>query len=186
MNFPRFTTVLLLGAFAVASWQRNPPAEAVVEDPTNETTALEGIAKLEGMVTFNLEDGEVRNRENPDNFWIPTRARRDNLAEDELVKLIFNLSDGKQTQVERMWVIIKSRDGSRYNGILDNDPYCTDQIKAGLEVSFEPRHVIDIYEGVITETNHSEQGDAGQPSTRSESDSEGNDNPQPESEMRSR
>jgi uncharacterized protein YegJ (DUF2314 family) len=87
------------------------------------------------------------------------------------------LSNGKQTQVERMWVLIKSRNGSRYTGILDNDPYCTDQIKAGLEVSFEPRHVIDIYEFVITETNKTEQGDAGQPATRSELDSEGDDTP---------
>jgi|GEM_PF-3085063 hypothetical protein len=32
-----------------------------------------------------------------------------------------------------------------YVGVLDNDPYCTDQIQAGLELEFTPKHVINIY-----------------------------------------
>lgn len=121
-------------------------SESSVEAKRGKTADLDKIAKLHGKITFTLEDGEARNRESPDTFWIPSLVRRENLVVDDLVKLVFNLSDGNQTQGERMWVIVKSGDSSGYIGILDNDPYCTDQIKAGLEVSFEPRHVIDIYE----------------------------------------
>lgn len=55
-----------------------------------------------------------------------------------------------------MWVIVKSGDSSGYTGTLDNDPYSTNQIKAGLEVSFEPRHVIEIFEDEIPDTEEAE------------------------------
>ena len=115
-------------------------------DEHTSASSLEKIAKLEGDVTFTLEDGEARHREHPDTFWVPTRKDRENLVKDDLVKLVFNLTDGKQTQAERMWVLITSGDSAGYTGKLDNDPYCMDKIKAGLEVAFEPRHVIEIYE----------------------------------------
>ena len=79
------------------------------------------------------------------------------------MKLVFNLTDGEQTQGERMWVIVKGGDSSGYTGILDNDPYSTDQIKAGLEVSFEPRHVIDIFEDESPTNEEAEQDAAGNP-----------------------
>lgn len=44
-----------------------------------------------------------------------------------------------------MWVIVKERTEVGYVGTLDNDPYCTDQLRAGTEVHFEPRHVISIW-----------------------------------------
>ena len=56
-----------------------------------------------------------------------------------------------------MWVLVKSADSSGYTGVLDNDPYSTDQIKAGLEISFEPRHVIDIYEVESSEAEEAEK-----------------------------
>lgn len=43
-------------------------------------------------------------------------------------------------------VTFKLEDGSGYTGTLDNDPYSTNKIKAGFEISFEPRHVIDIFD----------------------------------------
>lgn len=125
--------------------------------PETETaTAIDEIAKLRGEVTFTLEDAEALNREYPDTFWIPPKERRENLVKDDLVKLVFNLSDGSNTQGERMWVIVKGGDRSGYSGVLDNDPYSTDQIKAGLELSFEPRHVIDIFEDEPTGADNAE------------------------------
>ena len=122
---------------------------------------LDQIAKLLGDVTFTFEDGEALNQENPDTFWIPPKERRENLVKDDLVKLVFNLTDGQRTQGERMWVIVKGGDSSGYTGILDNDPYSTDQIKAGLEVSFEPRHVIDIFEDENPNKEEAEQAVSG-------------------------
>jgi hypothetical protein len=33
-----------------------------------------------------------------------------------------------------------------YVGTLDNDPYCTDEIRSGMRVEFHSDHVIQIYE----------------------------------------
>lgn len=48
---------------------------------------------------------------------------------------------------KRMWVLVKERLDGWYLGILDNDPYCTDRIQAGMELWSQPRHVIDIDRG---------------------------------------
>lgn len=120
-------------------------ADDEVDEVVEPRPVLEHVTQLEGAVTFTLEDGEILNKENPDTFWIPALDRRENLKEDDLVKLIFTITDGEKSQGERMWVLVKSGDGSGYTGILDNDPYSTDQMEAGISVSFEPRHVIDIY-----------------------------------------
>jgi hypothetical protein len=44
-----------------------------------------------------------------------------------------------------MWVIVKGKQQGGYLGILDNDPVCTQKMRSGVEVRFEPRHVISIY-----------------------------------------
>jgi uncharacterized protein YbaA (DUF1428 family) len=44
-----------------------------------------------------------------------------------------------------MWFKVKERLGDWYLGALDNDPYFTDIIRAGMPLWFQPRHVIDIY-----------------------------------------
>lgn len=46
-----------------------------------------------------------------------------------------------------MWVVVQTPlQNGTYIGTLDNDPYCTDDIKAGMTVVFEPRHVIQVYD----------------------------------------
>jgi uncharacterized protein YegJ (DUF2314 family) len=103
------------------------------------------------LVSWELDDGEAANREAPSTFWIPPRQKRDSLAHGDVVKLIFrivlrNTNTGEeQVEVERMWVIVERREGSGYVGILDNDPYCTTDLKSGDTVLFEPRHVIQVY-----------------------------------------
>lgn len=142
---------------ALAACTPKPSGESAANEKSEKTSIFDQIAQLDGRVTFTLEDAENLSRENPDSFWIPARGRRESLVEEDLVKLIFNISDGDQTQGERMWVLVKSADRSRYIGVLDNDPHFTDQIKAGLEVEFEPRHVIDIYEVEFPVNHEAEQ-----------------------------
>ncbi len=143
----------VLGAIVLATLvgcDARPPVDPEPESqPESEVAAKivpDGVRELQGTVSFTLDDGEVRHRENPDTFWIPPKAERETLVEGDLVKLVFNLTDGEQTQGERMWVLVTGKTASGYTGTIDNDPYSTDRIKAGHAVAFEPRHVIDIYE----------------------------------------
>ena len=63
----------------------------------------------------------------------------------DIVKLMFRFQGQNGSQVESMWVIVKERLEIGYRGELDNDPYCTDQIRSGVEVRFGPQHIIDIW-----------------------------------------
>jgi hypothetical protein len=108
--------------------------------------------KLSNIKTdgWELDDGEAIHSEHPDTFWIPAFDVRNSLQTEQLVKLIFRIvtvdeAGEEEVNVERMWVIVKGRIGSLYKGQLDNDPYCTEGIRAGMEVWFLPKHVIDIY-----------------------------------------
>ncbi len=98
-----------------------------------------------------LEDGEALHREAPDTFWLPDLERREALQPGDLAKLVFRISVDNADEpiaVERMWVLVRERVGSRYLGVLDNDPYAieeNDELWSGVELPFSPRHVIDIY-----------------------------------------
>ncbi len=100
---------------------------------------------------WQLDDGEDRHRESPDTFYLPPADVRSSLLPGQIVKLIFRIeledNDQVRTQeVERMWVIVRIplTDG-KYVGTLDNDPQCTEGIKSGMKVVFEPRHVIQLH-----------------------------------------
>lgn len=101
--------------------------------------------KVEGDVSYVLEDGEAYHAANPATFEIPSLERRQGLKPGEIVKLMFRISNGSDSLVERMWVIVEERTASGYVGRLDNDPACTDRIRAGMKVKFEPRHVINVF-----------------------------------------
>ena len=103
------------------------------------------VRMLSGEVTYTLEDGEQYHAENPGTFEIPSLEQRRNLKNGDIVKLMFRISNGKDSLVERMWVIVRSSSRDGYVGSLDNDPGCTKKIRAGMKVSFQPRHVINIW-----------------------------------------
>src|SRR5690554_8194534 len=84
------------------------------------------------MVSFELESGEQLHAEAPDTFWIPSLKSRESLSPGDIVKLVFRIEVDGEVDVERMWVIVQKVVAGGYVGILDNDPYCTDQIQAGL------------------------------------------------------
>ncbi len=95
---------------------------------------------------YALDNGEELNRECPDTFWIPARDERENLIPGDLVKLIFRISLGEEEHVERMWVIVEERKSGGYIGALDNDPYCTTELRSGERIEFRPEHIVQIYE----------------------------------------
>lgn len=72
---------------------------------------------------------------------------RNNLkVRDFSVLLVFRIEEDGEVNVERMWVVVKEATAEGYVSILDNDPYFTDQIQAGVELEFAPKHIIDIYD----------------------------------------
>jgi uncharacterized protein YegJ (DUF2314 family) len=96
-------------------------------------------------VKYTLDDGEEIHREAPDTFWLPDAEERRKLQPGQIVKLIFRIEVGDEVHVERMWVKVKGQSPTGYIGELDNDPYCTTDLRAGETVLFQPRHVINIY-----------------------------------------
>lgn len=100
-----------------------------------------------------LEDGEARHADAPQSFWIPELRRRESLQHGDLAKLLFRIAlDDKADPfaVERMWVLVRGRDGPRYFGVLFNNPASietNDELGIGIEVPFYARHVIDIIPG---------------------------------------
>ncbi|WP_440904789.1 DUF2314 domain-containing protein [Catenovulum sp. SX2] len=99
-------------------------------------------------VSWYLEDGVARNKEFPSTFFIPKQWKKALVGQGDIVKLMFNISftdDGKEAcEIERMWVIVTEKSGDLYKGVLDNDPYCTSELKSGVSVEFEGRHIIAI------------------------------------------
>ena len=95
---------------------------------------------------YTLDNGEELNQEFPETFRIPPREERENLLPGELVKLIFRITLEEEQHVERMWVLVKERKDNGYIGELDNDPYCTTELHAGVAVEFRPEHIIQVYE----------------------------------------
>lgn len=101
---------------------------------------------------WRLEDGEKLNAEYPATFQIPDFEVRNILQPGDIAKLIFSIAvrgEGEPS-VERMWVIVRERVPGGYLGILDNDPDCIEQNEqfwSGIELPFEPRHVIDVRHG---------------------------------------
>jgi hypothetical protein len=89
-----------------------------------------------------LDDAEKRSREAPDSFFIPPLERRVALEPGRAVKLIFMIDPPVEgTNAERMWVEVKEQRGGGYVGELLNDPSVIAALRAGDDVSFEPRHV---------------------------------------------
>jgi len=98
---------------------------------------------------WEIDDAEVAHAEFPDSYEIPNLADRQSLRPGDLAKVRFYMRTESEAgdvvdHGERMWVIVRSTSGHWYEGILDNDPYCTTEITAGMPVWFEARHVIAI------------------------------------------
>jgi hypothetical protein len=79
---------------------------------------------------YTLDSAVDAHAESPETFHIPSGNDRGSLGRGDFAKLIFRFSDGNREFVERMWVRVESVGSECYVGLLDNDPYNTDQIRA--------------------------------------------------------
>ena len=95
-------------------------------------------------VTYTLDNGADTQREFPTTFEIPPQQDRESLHPGDLVKLIFRIEFADEAHVERMWVRVAEVRPEFYVGVLDNDPYCTNEIRSGMKVEFHADHVIQI------------------------------------------
>ena len=99
-----------------------------------------------------LEDGEKLQAQYPSTFKIPQEDVRNILQPGDFAKLVFSIAvEGEDgPSVERMWVIVRERITGGYLGILDNEPDCVEKNEEfwrGIELPFEPRHIIDVDHG---------------------------------------
>ena len=109
-------------------------------------------AKLTNIETdsWELADGEVKKEENPAAFFIPSLQSRQALQPDDKVKLILRIrtidnNDQEEDHDEGMWAIVRERMEDYYVGVLENSPECTDEIKPGMVLHFEARHITQIH-----------------------------------------
>ena len=92
---------------------------------------------------YTLNSGVDAQAESPKTFRIPSANDRRSLGRGDFAKLIFRFSGGKREFVVRMWVRVEAVGPEGYVGILDNNPYNTDEIRAG-RVKFNSDQIIQI------------------------------------------
>ena len=95
---------------------------------------------------YSLDSGIELHNEAPDTFWITSKKRKQNLKENDTVKVVFR---EKGNAVERMWVkvtkVIRNKELLYFEGKLENQPYHLQSIKYEDFVEFNEDHIIDIY-----------------------------------------
>ena len=102
------------------------------------------------MVKFlKLTDAAALQKTAKYTFYRPSERVMAKLKKGNLVKLVFEITGLESNDLlamlpsaERMWVIITERNGDKFKGTLDNNPYKIQDIKAGDLVEFETKHII--------------------------------------------
>ena len=94
--------------------------------------------------TWSLDDVSDRPKESKYTFYLPSKTVLKNLKIGDGVKLVFNcdVENDKGWSAERMWVRITKKSILGYEGFLDNDPYYIPDIKAGDNIRFKSKHII--------------------------------------------
>ncbi|WP_162260320.1 DUF2314 domain-containing protein [Nocardioides sp. Root190] len=94
---------------------------------------------------FRLASAVERNREEPEDFLIPSRVERESLKRGWLAKLIFEpgASAREGESPERMFVEVTRVLEDRYLGRLVNDPMSLSAPAYGDLIEFGPENVID-------------------------------------------
>lgn len=99
--------------------------------------------------SWELEDGVAKNQLNPTTFFIPSLESRESLLPDDKAKVIMRIrtindKDVEEDNLEGLWLIVREKKSDHFIGILETTPECTTEMKVGMEVFFEPRHVVQI------------------------------------------
>jgi hypothetical protein len=94
---------------------------------------------------FRLASAVERKREYPEDFVIPSRAKRESLKHGWLAKLVFEPGANAHADEspERMFVEITQVVEGGYVGRLVNEPISLSAPSYGDLIEFEPDHVID-------------------------------------------
>jgi hypothetical protein len=121
-----------------------------------ETVIFDGIGPrirwaLTGRVIlrWKLRSGVKQNRSYPTSFWIPSEEDKNEIGPGDVVKLMFEQSDGWG---ERMWVLVEKVGRRRMVGSLANDPVGFPRLHFGHKIKFRREHIIDIDTDPYTQT----------------------------------
>ena len=87
---------------------------------------------------MNLNDAQQLHQQYPETFDVPPDIALAYIEPGDLVKLCF-------TDTERMWVLVESVTPTVLEGRLSNTPFFLDSLRPGDLVTFERRHVYDIF-----------------------------------------
>lgn len=98
------------------------------------------------VIDYTLEDVVFENSKNPRHYMKPTERDIKNIKVGDEIRLIFILSETLEDapRAERMWVTVKSIDGNKFRGTLENQPYYITTIKEGDEIEFFDRHIATV------------------------------------------
>ena len=99
---------------------------------------------------WELEDCIACHRSEPDTFEIPKPEERDLVAEGQLLRLHFVITEPPQTpdppRAERMWVeVCDVLDTGAIRGHLTNEPAYIASLSPGDVIEFEWKHVAQVY-----------------------------------------
>lgn len=96
------------------------------------------------VAALHLVDVGERNRRHPRTFEVPTAEELDAVGVGDLVKLIWEV--GATGLSERMWVRVTVTVGSRFTGVLDNDPVALEGLlHADQVVKFTRNNICQIW-----------------------------------------
>lgn len=97
---------------------------------------------------WELEDAEMRHRNAPDLYQIPTIEERSKLSPGDQVELLFLFRGhdrhGLFIQSERLWVTVNHTSPENYAGVLASSPTCSSLVQPGDSIQFGIRHVASI------------------------------------------
>ena len=99
---------------------------------------------------WELESAQERHEEHPDKFEIPSKEEISNLQLGDMVKLLFLFWEYDKPEkgvvsCERMWVTIKTINGSSITGILENKPTTSETLEPLEVIEFGREHVCAVY-----------------------------------------
>ena len=90
---------------------------------------------------WELEDPTEIASANKYTFYMPSKQGKALLKPGDHVKLIF-VGLTADSNTERMWVQITTRDGDTFTGTLGNQPYGMDGLNFGDVIDFSAKHII--------------------------------------------
>jgi hypothetical protein len=92
--------------------------------------------------TAEFVDAQEMHKLHPRTFWAPSKAELAKVRDGSIVKVSIG--------GERFWVQVRKVKGSKVTGVIDNDLISTNEhgLSYGDKITFEKRHIHDIYKDV--------------------------------------